>query len=232
MEGVEDIPGAALSVGLPWGTWETFGEYLDVVDQRRYGVDIAAQVAHGAIRFYVMGERGAANEDATAADLEAMVGLVRDAMDTGAVGFSHLSHRGPPRQIWSTGPRHLRSDGGTARHRWGTAPVRPRRVRGHHGGHHRGKLDRLGGERSSLIDEVPILEQVSHACGRPVTFTVAQLFEDPDHWRLVLDRVAAANQAGADLRPGDPPLVTIMTSLDTYHLFMGRPTYRKIAHLP
>jgi len=66
-----------------------------------------------------------------------------------------------------------------------------------------------------------------------VTFTVAQLFEDPDHWRLVLDAAAEANRAGAVLRPQIiPRSVTIMTSLDTYHLFMGRPTYRKIADLP
>jgi N-acyl-D-aspartate/D-glutamate deacylase len=66
-----------------------------------------------------------------------------------------------------------------------------------------------------------------------VTFTVAQLFEDPDHWRLVLDAVAGMNNSGAELRPQViPRSVTIMTSLDSYHLFMGRPTYRKIAHLP
>src|ERR1017187_984754 len=68
MEGVEDIPGSALSVGMPWGAWETFGEYLDVLDQRQYSLDIAAHIAHGPVRFYVMGERGAANEDATAED--------------------------------------------------------------------------------------------------------------------------------------------------------------------
>ncbi len=65
MEGVEDIPGSALSVGMPWGEWETFPQYLDLLDSRRYALDVAAQVPHGAVRFHVMGERGAANEDAT-----------------------------------------------------------------------------------------------------------------------------------------------------------------------
>ncbi|MBS1849204.1 MAG: amidohydrolase family protein, partial [Actinobacteria bacterium] len=88
MEGVEDIPGTALSVGMPWGEWETFAEYLDVLAARSYAVDIAAQVAHGAVRFYVMGERGAANEDATAEDLEAMSRVVEEARRAGAVGFS------------------------------------------------------------------------------------------------------------------------------------------------
>ena len=35
MEGVEDIPGSALGDGLPWGEWESFADYLDVIDGRR-----------------------------------------------------------------------------------------------------------------------------------------------------------------------------------------------------
>ncbi|HQV58271.1 MAG TPA: amidohydrolase family protein, partial [Ilumatobacteraceae bacterium] len=41
MEGVEDIPGTALHEGISWG-WESFPEYLDVLDSRNYAVDIAA----------------------------------------------------------------------------------------------------------------------------------------------------------------------------------------------
>jgi N-acyl-D-amino-acid deacylase len=96
-----------------------------------------------------------------------------------------------------------------------------------------GTLERLGGERAKPIDEMPLLVAAARESGRPVTFTVAQLFEDPDHWRTVLDAAAEANRAGAVLRPQIiPRSVTIMTSLDAYHLFMGRPTYRKIADLP
>ena len=88
-----------------------------------------------------------------------------------------------------------------------------------------GTLDRLGGERAKPLDEMPLLVAAARASGRPVTFTVAQLFEDPGHWRLVLDAAAEANRDGAELRPQIiPRSVTIMTSLDTYHLFMGRPT--------
>ena len=57
MEGVEDIPGTALAEGMTWG-WETFPEYLDVLAARRLTVDVGAQIAHGAVRGYVMGERG------------------------------------------------------------------------------------------------------------------------------------------------------------------------------
>src|SRR5437762_6543836 len=58
LEGVEDIPGTALSEGMTWG-WESFPGYLDVLDRLRWAVDIGTQVPHAALRTYVMGERGA-----------------------------------------------------------------------------------------------------------------------------------------------------------------------------
>jgi N-acyl-D-aspartate/D-glutamate deacylase len=232
MEGVEDIPGSALSVGMPWGRWESFGEYLDLLDQGRYAVDIAAQVPHGAVRFYVMGERGAANEDATSDDMAAMASIVADALAAGAVGFSTsrtIGHKA----------RSGRPVPGTFAPEVELLAVAEAMQRAGHGVFEAivagtiGQLQRLGGERAKPFDEVPLLTTVSRASGRPVTFTVAQLFEDPGHWRLVLDAVAEANAAGATLRPQViPRSVTIMTNLDTYHLFMGRPTYRKIADLP
>ncbi|MHB1516753.1 MAG: N-acyl-D-amino-acid deacylase family protein [Acidimicrobiales bacterium] len=231
MEGVEDIPGSALSVGMPWGEWETFGEYLDVLGRGRYAVDIAAQVAHGPVRFYVMGERGAANEDATAEDLTAMSAIVEEAMDRGAVGFStsrtigHKARSGSPVPGTFAPEEELLAFAGAMRS--AGHGVFEAIVAGTIG-----SLERLGGERAKPIDEIPLLEAVARESGRPVTFTVAQLFEDPEHWRIVLDAAARANREGHALRPQIiPRSVTIMTNLDTYHLFMGRPTYRKIAGL-
>ncbi|QXC63348.1 amidohydrolase family protein [Aquihabitans sp. G128] len=232
MEGVEDIPGSALSVGMPWGTWESFAEYLDVIDAREYALDVAAHIAHGPVRFYVMGERGAANEDATADDIAAMSAIVEDALRAGAVGFStsrtigHRAKSGRPVPGTYAAEDELLALGDALR-------------RAGHGVFEAivagtiGALDGLGGERATPIEELPLLDAVSKASGRPVTFTTAQLFEDPDHWRLILDASAEANAAGAQLRPQViPRSVTIMTSLDTYHLFMDRPTYLELAHLP
>ena len=87
MEGVEDIPGSAMTEGLTWG-WTSFGEYLDVLDRRRYALDVGTQIGHGPLRAFVMGDRGAANEPATAADRAEMAGHVRDALRAGALGFS------------------------------------------------------------------------------------------------------------------------------------------------
>ncbi|HEV8296677.1 MAG TPA: amidohydrolase family protein, partial [Acidimicrobiales bacterium] len=95
MEGVEDIPGTALSEGMTWG-WETFPQYLDALDQRQLGIDVGTQVAHGAVRAYVMGERGAKNHPASSDDIAQMARIVREAIEAGALGFSTsrtLGHR-------------------------------------------------------------------------------------------------------------------------------------------
>ena len=64
MEGVEDIPGSALAEGITW-QWESFPEYLDAIEKRPLAVDFGTQIAHGAVRGYAMGDRGARNEEAT-----------------------------------------------------------------------------------------------------------------------------------------------------------------------
>ena len=87
MEGVEDIPGTALSEGICWGC-ETFPEYLDFLDRRSFAIDVGCQIAHGPLRGYVMGERGMTNEDATPEDIAAMAAMVRQAQDAGSLGFT------------------------------------------------------------------------------------------------------------------------------------------------
>ena len=87
MEGVEDIPGAALAEGLTWD-WESFPEYLDALEARPRAIDIAAQVPHCAVRAYAMGERGIANEPATGEDVGVMADIVREALEAGARGFT------------------------------------------------------------------------------------------------------------------------------------------------
>ena len=77
MEGVEDIPGTALSEGITWG-WESFPEYLDVIERMPRAIDIGAQVPHGPVRAYVMGER--AHEEPDADEIARMAELTAEAL--------------------------------------------------------------------------------------------------------------------------------------------------------
>ena len=87
MEGVEDIPGTALAEGMTWD-WETFPEYMDALEKLPRTVDVGTHVPHGAVRAYVMGERGAANEKPTETDITEMSAIVEEGLRAGALGFS------------------------------------------------------------------------------------------------------------------------------------------------
>ena len=87
MEGVEDIPGTALAEGMKWD-WESFPDYLDALERLPRTIDIGTQVPHGALRAFVMGQRGADNEEPTEADIAEMARLVEEGLRAGALGFS------------------------------------------------------------------------------------------------------------------------------------------------
>ena len=87
MEGVEDIPGAALSEGINW-QWESFPEYLDALESFPRAIDVATQVPHGAVRAYVMGKRCNSDYAPTKDEVDQMAELVREGVEAGALGFS------------------------------------------------------------------------------------------------------------------------------------------------
>src|SRR5271169_5877129 len=87
MEGVEDIPGFALTEGLSWD-WESFPQFLDALDRLPRVIDVAAQMPHHPLRVYVMGDRAIRHEAATADDIAAMRALTEEALRAGAFGFT------------------------------------------------------------------------------------------------------------------------------------------------
>jgi N-acyl-D-amino-acid deacylase len=87
MEGVEDVPGTALAEGMSWD-WESFPEYLAALEKLPRTIDVGCHVPHGAVRAYVMGERGARNDAPTAAEIAEMARIVEEGLRAGALGFS------------------------------------------------------------------------------------------------------------------------------------------------
>jgi N-acyl-D-aspartate/D-glutamate deacylase len=232
MEGVEDIPGTALHEGMPWGSWESFPEYLDFLASREYALDIGAQLAHGALRNYVMGQRGRANEDPTAADLKQMADLVEQAMRAGALGFSTsrtVGHRSigadPVPGTFAEADELLALADAMKRAGSGVFELIPASTVG--------KLEGLGGEKYTLMEEFELIKKVGRASGRPVTFTTVQIPDFPDTWQEYLAGSAAENAGGSNLRPqvASRP-IGFVTSLQTYHMFQRRESYLRIAHLP
>ena len=97
-----------------------------------------------------------------------------------------------------------------------------------------GKLEGLGGERTTPEDELDLMDRVSRASGRPVTFTLVQSPDyAPDTWRELLAATLEANRTGAQLYPqvSSRP-IGLVTGLTGYHAFQRRPTYMALAHLP
>ena len=232
MEGVEDIPGTALYEGIEWGRWESFPDYLDYIAGREYSLDIGAQIAHGAVRYYVMGERGSANEDATAVDIAEMSTLVAQAIEAGALGFSTSRTIGH-RSLWgSPVPGTFAPDeellaiatamGATGKGVFEMIPAGTV-----------GKLDALGGERTTPEAEFDLMDRFSRVSGRPVTFTLVQSPDyPPDTWRRLLALTTEANASGSQLFPqvSSRP-IGLATGLSGYHAFQRRPTYMRLAGL-
>jgi N-acyl-D-amino-acid deacylase len=218
MEGVEDIPGAALSVGIDW-SWESFPEYLDALEARPHVVDLGTQVPHGAVRAYVMGERGARNDPADADDIAAMARVVADGIEAGALGFSTsrtLAHRaidGEPVPGTFAAEEEL----------FGIAAAMPDGV------FELAPAGALGEDLAAPAREVAWMRRLAADTGRPVTFALTQNNADPSAWRQLLDLTGDA--------PGVRPqvhgrTVSILLGFSTFHPFNFTPSWASIGLLP
>ncbi len=222
MEGVEDIPGTALSEGIDWD-WETFPEYLDALEPRRWTMDVGTQIAHGAVRAYVMGDRGAKNEPATAEDIDRMRIIVRDALGAGALGFStsrtiaHLAIDGEPVPGTFAAEDELFGIGSALKELGtGVFELAPAGV--------------AGEDVLAPAKEVDWMRRLSAEMGRPVTFALIQVDSAPELWRELMDASLAATEEGADIWPQVAGRATGLLSghHTTYSLFDAFPAYQEL----
>ena len=221
MEGVEDIPGTALTEGITWG-WESYPEYLDVIEKQDLAIDVGSQVAHGAVRAYAMGDRGAKNEPASPEDIAAMARLVQEAIEAGALGFStsrtigHMAIDGEPvpgtfaaeDELFGLG--RAMAAGGQA-----VFELAPQGVAGE---------DIIAPKK-----ELEWMQRLGAEIDRPISFGMIQVDAAPDLWREQLDISAAAHAAGSRLYPqiAVRPF-GMLFGFQGHHAFTHRPTFRRL----
>ena len=218
MEGVEDIPGTALSEGIDWG-WESFPEYLDALDGTPRAIDVAAQVPHAALRAYVMGER-AHDNDTTAEEIAEMSRLAEEALRAGACGVStsqtilHSSKHGLVPGTHAM-PEELAALGeAVARAGHGVFQIISDQIGG-------------GGERAWLVDLVD-------RTGITATYPLAQAGHAPEVFRDALVAAAEDAKAGRRIIPqvANRPTGMLFGLQSSLHPFSTHPTYRTLADLP
>jgi N-acyl-D-aspartate/D-glutamate deacylase len=220
MEGVEDIPGAALHAGLSWN-WESFDDYMAAVERLPHDIDVAVQLPHGALRVYVMGERGANRDPATPEEIQTMRRLTRDAIRAGALGFSTTRT-----MVHRTADGDLTPTLGAARAEMEAIAL--------------GLADAGSGviqwvsDFRDMDEEFGLIRDLTRLSGQPLTFSMVQADVIPDQWRELTARLAAAAAEGFPIKAqvaGRP--VGLMLGLQgSAHPFISRPAFAAIAHLP
>ena len=222
MAGVEDIPGVVMTDGLPWN-WETFPEYLDALEAGRRDIDVAAYLPHSPLRVYVMGQRGADREPATADDLATMRALAKEAIEIGALGFAssrltiHKTESGSPIPSYDAAREEIEEIA-------------------------RGVVDG-GGGLLQFVPDIPaggyqhVLQtvfDVAEDVHLPVTFTMVVGNSGDPTWPDAINMIEKANAAGGDVTAQllPRPIGLIIGLQLTANPFVLYPSYREIAHLP
>lgn len=220
MEGVEDIPGAALHEGLAWD-WNTFAEFLDAVDARPHDIDVAAQVPHGALRLHVMGERGANHEDATAIDIAAMAELARQGIEAGALGFT------------TSRTRNHKTSTGAYTPTLTAAPDELIGIAEGVGAAGTGVLQVVS-DFLDVDDEFATLRQMVARSGRPMSISIARNPMVPDAYRSILDHITAANRDGLTMTGQVAArAVGLILGLElTLHPFLTNSVFAEVADRP
>ena len=222
MEGVEDIPGAALHEGLKWN-WESFAEYLDAVESRPHDIDIAAQLPHGALRVYVMGERGAKLEAATENDIAQMRTLTADAMRAGALGFStsrtlnHKTVKGDPTPSLRATEAELAGiaqgmkDAGT------------------------GVFEMISDfNQPDMLTEFGMIRRIVEGSGRPLTLSLAQGHSSSQGWRKILELIEKSSDAGLPIKAqvAPRPIGVLLGLQGTINPFITHAAFQPIKDKP
>jgi N-acyl-D-aspartate/D-glutamate deacylase len=227
LEGVEDIPGAALAEGLTWD-WESFPDYLDAIGRRKYAIDLGAHMPHAALRAYVMGDRGADHEEAPSeAEIADMERLTFEALEAGALGFSTsrtYAHR-------ARGGANIGTFTASRSELAGVAKALKRSGKG---------VIQLISDAYLTADdefakaELELIRHLAQVTGRRLSFTVQQTDEAPDRWRHIFGEIGRMNAEGLDVsaQVAPRPIGAVLGFSSTTNPFLLTPTWRRVAAAP
>ncbi len=223
---VEAIPYDVMKAGIDW-QWESYGQYLDAIDRRGLGINVAGLVAFTPLRHYVMGE-ASFERPATPAEIDTMRRLLREAVEAGAFGLStttsrnHVGYEGRPLACRNASRDELI---GVVR---GLADVG------------RGAIEIIlnsGGMYAVSDDDVELLRGITRASGRPVTWLA--LFAHPGqpdfHDQTFAKLGDLVKQAIPQITPrpimsqGDLRNPTMFGSFISWQKVFNRPEAEKIA---
>jgi N-acyl-D-aspartate/D-glutamate deacylase len=221
MEGVEDIPDAVMTAGVPWD-WETFPDYLDTLSARHADIDFAAQLPHSPLRVYVMGQRGADLEPPTEDDVAQMRRLTAEAVRAGAIGVSTsrtLAHRfrdgRPAPSVGTEEAEVLALAAGLKDAGRGVFQMVP-------------DMDIDAEKRFSL------LRRIAQVSGRPVSFTFLEKGGTSDESNYLLEELERARRDGLTIRGQiiPRPVGALLGLQLSYNPFSLNPSYQAIASAP
>jgi N-acyl-D-aspartate/D-glutamate deacylase len=217
LDGAKRQTAAVLRAGVDW-RWESFGEYLDVLDATPRVLDLAAQVPHSAIRTYVLGDR--AYGPATPDEIAQMAFLLEDALAAGAIGFStsrttlHRTGRGlVPGSTASPNELFAFADIiGTAGH---------------------GVVEMIA-DHVTADAERELLTGIASRTNQPVTYALGQVAIDAHGWKRALGIATDDADAGFPLVPQVTvrPTGLLFGLQSILHPFMQHPTYQGLRRLP
>lgn len=218
MEGVEDLPGTVLSEGLPWA-WESFEEYSDALDVP-HDIDFATQVPHAALRIYVMGQRGADREPATAEDIAEMGRLAAAGIRAGALGFStsrtlnHKTSRG----------EHTPSLTAARNELVGIAEAIGETGSG---------VCQVVSDLTDFDDEMATFYAMMRASGRPLSLSLMQTAPGHDDYRRTLKAIETANEQGLHMSAVVAPrAIGVLITLDgAVNPWAASPTFQSAPDL-
>ena len=218
MEGVEDIPEIVLSEGIDF-RWESFPEFMDVLAETPRTMDIGCQVPHAALRFYVMGDKGADYQSLPDEDeVKAMGRLLEEALAAGAMGFTTsrtIKHR-------AADGRYTPSLTAREAELFGMADAMRRAGKGV-----------LQVNSDFEEGDFAILQAAAECAGRPLSVLLIQVDNAPDRWKATRDGIRAANAAGiaANGQVGTRPIGILMGLETSIHPFARHRTWKELEHL-